>query len=237
MIVTDDVVFAPASNQDSTIVPEGRWRLELQRIEPAPPSTFSEDKSPRAKWVFHLYAEMVETLPKGEQFYFNGEPYELFRHTSLKNSPRAYARKYAEALLGRPLAEGEIPSKASLLGRSISAVISYDAGTIDPNQQVLNLSSIRPAQAAEKAAPAGATSAPKAPAPQVAADASDEDIDRALILAKIQKSLKRLKALDEDAGTQAQAAVDASDLDEALMDDLNILAEQISAAVLKAMDD
>lgn len=230
--MTDDIVFAPATNQDSTIVPEGRWRLELQRIEPAPPSTFSDDKSPRAKWVFHLYAEMVETLPKGEQFYFNGDPYELFRHTSLKNSPRAYARKYAEALLGRPLAEGEVPSKADLIGRSMSAVISYDAGTIDPNQQVLNLSSLRPAASAKPAA-----AKPKAAAPQVAPEASDEDLDRALIIAKIQKSLKRLKVLDEEAGSQAQAAVDASDLDEALMDDLNVLSEQISAAVLKAMDD
>lgn len=232
MVMVDDVVFAPASNQDSTIVPEGRWRLELQRIEPAPPSTFSDDKSPRAKWVFHLYAEMVETLPKGEQFYFNGEPYELFRHTSLKNSPRAYARKYAEALLGRPLAEGEIPSKAELLGRSMSAVISYDAGTIDPNTQVLNLSSLRPA-AATTSAPA----ASKAAASQVVTDASDEDIDRAMVIKKIQKSLKRLKALDAEAGAQAQAAIDASDLDEALLDDLNVLSEQISAAVMKAMDE
>src|SRR5688500_16765791 len=89
LVMTADIVRAPASKQDSTIVPEGRWRLELQRIEAAPPSTFSDDKSPRAKWVFHLYAEVVENMAKGEQFYFNGEPYELFRHTSLKNSPRA----------------------------------------------------------------------------------------------------------------------------------------------------
>jgi hypothetical protein len=230
--MTEDVVFAPASNQDSTIVPEGRWRLELQRIEPAPPSTFSEDKSPRAKWIFHLYAEMVETLPKGEQFYFNGKPYELYRHTSLKNSPRAYARKYAEALLGRPLAEGEIPAKADLIGRSMSAVIGYDPGVIDPNTQVLNLSGLRAAATSKPAA-----SKPAATTPRVATDASDEDVDRALVVSKIQKSLKRLKALDEEAGVQAQAAVDASDLDEALLDDLNALAEQISAAVLAAMDD
>jgi hypothetical protein len=231
--MTDDVVFAPASNQDSTIVPEGRWRLHLQRIESAPPSTFSDDKSPRAKWVFHLYAELVETLPKGEQFFFNGDAYELFRHTSLKNSPRAYARKYAEALLGRPLAEGEIPSKASLIGQSMSAVISYDAGTIDPNTQVLNLSSIKP-----WVGPKAATPAPAKPvAAQVTADASDEDVDRALLITKIQKSVKRLKALDPEAGAEAQKAVDDSELDEALMQDLSALADQISAAVQKALDD
>jgi hypothetical protein len=234
MVMTEDVVFAPASNQDSTIVPEGRWRLELQRIEAAPPSTFSDDTSPRAKWVFHLYAEMVENMEKGEQFYFNGEPYELFRHTSLKNSPRAYARKYAEALLGRALTEGEIPSKASLLGKSMSAVISYDAGTIDPNTQVLNLSSLRPVAMAPKAA----APAPARPAsPQVSADASDDDIDRALLVSKIQKSLKRLKALDEEAGASAQAAVDASDMNEALLDDLHLLSNQISAAVQTALED
>lgn len=232
MVMTDDIVFAPASNQDSTIVPEGRWTLDLKRIEAAPPSTFSDDKSPRAKWVFHLFAETVENMAKGDQFYFNGEPYELFRHTSLKNSPRAYARKYAEALLGRPLAEGETPVKSDLIGRRMSAAITYDAGTIDPNTQVLNLSSLRPV-----ATPKPSPAEPKAPVRQVSADASDDDIDRAIVVSKIQKSLKRLKALDEEAGAQAQVAVDASDMDEALLDDLNILSEQISAAVQKALED
>lgn len=236
MTMTEDVVFAPATNQDSTIVPEGRWRLELQRIEAAPPSNFSEDKSPRAKWVFHLYADGAEALPRGEQFYFNGEPYELFRHTSLKNSPRAYARKYAEALLGRQLAEGEIPSKASLIGRSMSAVISYDAGTIDPNQQVLNLSSLRAVAATTPAAkPSPAPAKPAAP--QVTADASDEDVDRALLISKIQKAYARLEVLDPDAAVEAKKAIDASDMQESLLDDLHLLSSEISAAVRKALED
>lgn len=226
--MTDDIVFAPATNQDSTIVPEGRWRLVLQKILAAPPSTFSDDKSPRAKWCFTLYAEAVEALPKGEQFVFNGEPYELHRHTSLKNSPRAYARKYAEALLGRPLAEGEIPTKDMLIGRSMSAAITYDAGTVDPSQQVLNLSSIRPV-----AAPAAPAAKPKA-APvasfQEPGEPPDEDIDRALLVQKITASLKTLKGLDETAWKNARAAWVESDPDEALLDDLRTLSDEISRA-------
>lgn len=229
MTIDDEIQLLPATTGDGNIVPEGRYTLHLIRIEKAPPSDFKPEDGPRIKWIFNLYDA------QHEPFFFDGKLYEFFRHTSRKNSPRAFARKYAEALLGRALAADEVPPLSSLLGRRMSALLSYEDSENKPGEQVLRMSSFK--HVASDPTPSPAATAPK-PAPgQVSADPSDDEIDRALTVSKIQKSLKRLKALDAEAGAAAQKAVDASDLEEALLDDLNALADEISAAVMKAMQD
>lgn len=228
VMIEDDIRLDPATSGEGSIVPEGRYVLHLIRMEKAPPSDFNPEAGDRIKWVFHLYDQ------QGQQFYFQNEPYEFFRTTSRKNSPRAFARQYTEGLLGRRLSDGEVPPLRSLVGKKMSGLISYGPSDVDPTKEVLKLTSLKSVM---DQAPAPSAPSPK-PAPgQVSADPTDDEIDRALVVSKIQKSLKRLKALDAEAGAQAQKAVDDSDMDESLLDDLNALAEQISAAVRKAMDE
>lgn len=215
MTMTDDIVFAPATSMDSAIVPEQRWTLELIAIEKAPPSTFSDDNSPRAKWIFALYDD------KGERFYFNGEPYLFHRHTSLKNSPRAFARIYSEALLDRRLEDGDVPTKAELIGKRMSGQVIYEPGTIDPNQQVLKLVSLRPVTTAPKTAPALA----------VAQVAPSGDVDRDLLISSIEKQIVKLAKLDSKKAKSWQARP----LDDLSNDELSDIKAAIGANLVDAL--
>jgi hypothetical protein len=222
-MIDDDIGFMPATSSDGPVVPEGRWALELQRIEKAPPSTFNPERGPQMKWVFHLYADGVEGFQKGDEFFFNGEVYEFYRTTSRANSPRAYARQYAEALLGRRLEEGEVPQKSDLIGRRMSAMLTSEPSENDPTRMVTKMSSLRPIDAAPKAAPA--------PTAQVTADATAEDVDRALLVSTLEQQLRALKKKDKAAGAKAQEAVDDSDLDTAPLDDVRALLDQITTTI------
>lgn len=227
MTIDEELQLQPATGGDGTIVPEGRYTLHLVRLEKAPPSSFNPEAGPRIKWVFHLYAENVETLERGRQFMFNGDAYEFWRTTSRLNTPRAFARQYAEALMGRKMNEREAPNLASLIGLKMSALISYDPDANDPMRQVLKMTGLKHVAAA----------APKSVPTQVSADPSDEKIDRALVVTDIQKKVSRLTKLDAQAGKLAQNAVDASDLDAAPLTDLHKLLSEVEAAIEKALDD
>lgn len=229
MTIDEELQLQPATSGDGATVPEGRFTLHLTRLEKAPPSSFNPEAGPRIKWVFNLYAENVETMERGSLFYFNGDPYEFWRTTSRANTPRAYARQYAEALMGRKMEERESPNLGSLVGLKMSALISYDPDANDPTRQVLKMTGLRhvPAQ-----------TAPSKPAPgQVSSDPSDEDIDRALIVTQLQKKVARLTKIDASAGAAAKKAVDASDLTDAPLDEVHALLSQVEAAIEKAMDD
>lgn len=237
MTIDDEIQLQPATSGDGAIVPEGRYTLHLVGLEKAPPSTFKPEDGPRVKWVFHLYAELVENMDRGQQFMFDNKPYEFWRTTSTKNSPRAYARKFSEALMGRKLEDQEIPKLGSLLDCRMSAQIGYDDDPDDPSRKVLSMTGLRHVASPTAPAAASATPAAKAPSSIQWPEIDAEDIDRVLIVKKIRKSYERLESLDAAAAKQAKRAIIASDLDEALMDDLNILAEQISAAVMAALED
>jgi hypothetical protein len=234
MTIDDEIQLQPATSGEGSIVPEGRYTLHLIALEKAPPSTFKPEDGPRVKWIFHLYAELVESLERGAQFQFDGKPYEFWRTTSTKNSPRAFARKYAEALGGRKLEDQEVPKLGALIGAKMSAHFGYDDDPDDPTRKILTLTGLRhvsppPAAAATAAAPKAANGIVW---PEIA-----DDIDRKLTVSKLRKSYERLEKLDADAAKGAKAAILASDLQESLMDDLNALSDEVSAAVRAAMED
>lgn len=236
MTIDDEIQLQPATSGDGAIVPEGRYTLHLVGLEKAPPSTFKPEDGPRVKWIFHLYAESVDGLERGSQFMFNGAPYEFWRQTSTKNSKRATARHFAEALGGRPLEEKEIPKLSSLLDAKMSAMITYDDDPDDPTRKVLKIGGYRhvslPRTAQATVAAASPSNGSDIPWPEI----DKSDVDRVLLVNKIRKSYERLKALDEASAKGARKAIIASDLDEALLDDLGALAAQISAAIRTAMD-
>lgn len=227
MTIDDDIRLDPATSGEGAIVPEGRYTMHLTRLEKAPPSDFNPEAGPRIKWVFGLYDQ------QGERFRFNGEDYEFFRTTSTKNSPRAFARQYTEALLGRRLNDGEVPPLRTLVGRKMSGLISYGPSDVDPTKEVLKLSSLRPV--ADQAAPEPQQPAAPKPAPgQIAADASDEDIDRALAISKLGKKLDRArrKKLPTLKTFEDAYAV----IDEATLESIENITDNLDQA-LDAMDD
>ena len=186
MTIDDEIQLQPATNEDSAIVPEGRYTLHLVGLEKAPPSTFAPEDGPRVKWVFHLYAESgIENMARGEQFHFNNEPYEFWRTTSTKNSPRAYARKYAEALSGRKLEEKEVPKLSGLLDARMSAMITYEDDENDSSRKVLKMSGLKHVESPSKAT--AQKSAPPKAAP-AADDATALTAARELLRKKIRQA-------------------------------------------------
>jgi hypothetical protein len=233
MTIDDEIQLQPATSGDGAIVPEGRYTLHLIGLEKAPPSTFKPEDGPRVKWIFHLYAELVDGLEKGAQFMFDGRPYEFWRTTSTKNSKRAYARQYAEALGGRSLEDQEIPKLGKLLDAKMSAMITYDPDPDDATRQLLKMGGLKHVSAPRTTTP---VAAPKPSSGLVWPEIDPDDTDRALIVSKIRKSYTRLEKLDPESAKNARKAIIDSDLEESLLDDLNVLSEQISTAVRTAME-
>ncbi len=232
MTIDDEIQLQPATNEDSAIVPEGRYTLHLVGLEKAPPSSFAPEDGPRVKWVFHLYAESgIENMTRGERFYFNNEPYEFWRTTSTKNSPRAYARKYAEALSGRKLEEKEVPKLSGLLDARMSAMITYEDDENDSSRKVLKMSGLKHVESNGATAPTR-----QAEPTQVSADPSSDEIERASIMTDLQKTVKLLTKLDAAQGKAAADAVAASPATPDLAD-LKRLQKDIQTALEKAMDE
>lgn len=229
MTMTEEIFFPAATSEDSHIVPEGRWTLELLRIEDAPPSTYKPEDGRRFKWVFAL-TDGPDVAP-GQRFEFNGEPYEFFRFTTRKNSPRANARIYAEALMGQKFADGYVPTVRDMIGRRMSGVVAYQDSSFTPGQEVCTLISLRPV---EKTPPVTRPAAARA-VTQISADATDADVDRALVVSSLQKSVENLLRLDPASGANAKTALDASDLETAPLADLQSLLDSVKAAVAASL--
>jgi hypothetical protein len=230
--MTDEIVFPAATNEDSNIVPEGRWTLELLGIEDAPPSQFRPEDGRRFKWNFALYDG--PGLAPGQRFVFNNEPYIFYRHTSKKNSPRATARKYAEALIGKKFDDGYVPTVRDMVGRRMSGVVAYEISEFDSSQTVLKLLSLK--SAGSPATTAQAAPARPAPAGRVSADPSEADVDRALVVSSLHKSVATLMKLDGASAKLAQDAIAQSDLDTAPIADIESLHASVKAAIAKAME-
>ncbi len=236
-------MFETATNAASTpIVPQDRFVVECLNLEEAPPyAAPGEQPKPGAKpgirWILALY-----NAANGERFMFQDEAYEFFQTTTTNMQRGARAREYAEAFLGREIAEGELLNPNMLLGKKLVGMVIHEL-TRDKTKKNAKLVAVEPyrqtvaAAAPTRSANGSATAVMDRPEPgQVSANPTDDEIDRALIVTKINRSLKTLKGLDPKAAVEAEKAVAESDLDEALLDDLHGLASQISAAVMKAMD-
>lgn len=224
--------------QNEPVLPEERHVFELIGFERSQPDQWRKDGG--IKWTWRVFKEDGRT-----PFVFQDEQYQFFRTTGIDKQGKpvfsvgTYANDWASAMLGRPLGVDANFSVSELRGKRMSAMVVWENQKSDPKKKTIKLASLRHVFP-EGSNGTAQTAAPPARSAEtvrsVSADASDEDVDRALIVSKIQRSLKTLKQLDADAYAQAKGAVDASDFDEALLDDLTILSGQISDAVKVAID-
>jgi hypothetical protein len=222
-------MFETVTNAASTpIVPQDRFIAECIRLEEAPPyAPPGEKPKPGAKngikWVFALYYAAT-----GERFHFQDEPYEFFQTTTANMQRGARAREYVEAFLGRELAEGENVNPSDILGKRCVGMVIHELSR-DKTKKTAKLAGVEPYRAPVT------PNAARPSAASVSANPSEDEIDRALLVSKLNKQVTRLTVLDEDAGAAAKQAVEASDLDTAPLPEIETLLDQINSALAKAM--
>ena len=195
-------LFDDATNAVSTpIVPQGEFIVECMKLEEAPPYA-PPGEQPKAdartgiRWILALYN------PKsGARFLFQDEPYEFFQTTTANMSRGARAREYAEAFLGRELAEGERLDPNMLISKKCQGMVIHELSKdkTKKNAKLVGVEPYREAVAATapvRTTSASATAVMERPsAAQVSADASSDDIDRALLLSAVEKKVRQAEKL------------------------------------------
>jgi hypothetical protein len=154
-------VFDTVTNTDGgTLLDVAHYILTLRDLSREEQGQFG----PSICWKFAV-ADVAS--PQQNRIADDGEEYQFWAWTSTKLSPRAKARPYAEALLGRQLAEGEKLNPAELIGRSMKAMIVHETGE-DGKVRAKISQEVKPTpfgQAAAKPAPNGTSKANGADAP------------------------------------------------------------------------
>ncbi len=230
-----DTSFAPDAIeevQSTPVLPEERHIFELIGFERSAPDKYHAGGG--VKWSFLVYNE------DGSPFIFDDEHYVFIRTTGLTRAGKpnfnigTYANTWASALLGRELGVDADFAISELHMKRMSAMVIWEPQREDPKKKSIKLASFRHVPVAM----AGTNgTAPKPAATQVSADPADDEIDRALAVTKIEKSLARLIKLDAEAGERARIAVDKFDLDTAPMEALTALSGRISKSIAKVLDD
>lgn len=80
-------------------VEDGRYVVKVKALEPTPAK---DDLPPGVKWIFTLTDMNGEVIEDDKGF-----AAEMWQFSSKRLSPRAKARKWAEALLGRPINDAD----------------------------------------------------------------------------------------------------------------------------------
>jgi hypothetical protein len=212
------------------ILPEERFILELIGFERSGPDQFRKDGGFKLTFaVFNM---------DGSPFEFKDEPYELWRTIDKDRNGQpvfnlnTQAHDWASALLGRTLGVDDKFSVSELRNKRMSAMVVWRNKRPPAKGKTFDLASLRHV-------PVGPVQAPVSkPAPgQVTADATDDEIDRALLVGKLQKQIARLAKLDADEGARAEAAVAKFDLDTTPLAAIQNLLDRAQTAIQKAMDD
>ncbi len=237
MSVFDPTLDAAPIKEANTdpILPEERFVFELVGFERSEPDQYR--KNGGVKWTFLVFDE------DGHPFEFKDAPYELWRNTDVNAQGKplfnlgTQAHAWASALLGRTLGVDEHFAVSELRGKKMSAMVVWQPKRTKPGEKAATLAILRHVPVVTPVASNG-TAPAAAPAPgQVSADPSDEDIDRALLVTKLQKSVARLTRLDTAAGNAASHAMIESDLDTAPLLDIQHLIGEVQVAIEKAMTD
>ena len=127
-------MFAPVSNQTGFLPDEGKYTVECLRIEEAPDNGYGIG----VRWVLALY-EGADRIKNDSGFDF-----EFWQTTSPNMGPKARARQYVEAFLGRPLEDGERIDPNDLPGKRCSGMVIHEESKTKPGVQNAKLVSVKP---------------------------------------------------------------------------------------------
>lgn len=112
-------MFDTASNTDGTVLEAGQYVLTVESTEQAEDNGFG----PSVLWRFRV---SDPTTPEEFRLDDSGEPYLFWHWTSTKMTPRARARHWIEALLGRPIGDGERIDPSTLVGKRMTALVIHE---------------------------------------------------------------------------------------------------------------
>lgn len=228
----DTLTLDPITEQQNTpILPEDRFIFELVGFERSQPDQWRKEGG--IKWTFNVY-DM-----DGRPFEFKDEPYQFYRTTNIDKKTLKplftvgySANEWASALLGRTLGVDANFSISELRNKRMSAMVVWERQKQDKTKWSVKLASVRhvPVSLGSPASSA------KPAADQVSDNPSEEEVDRALLMTGLRKSVARLKKLDAASGAQAEKALADSDTDAPLAD-LERLHEEVKTAIQKALND
>ena len=218
---------APVTEQDTTpVLPEERHIFELVGFERSEPDQWRKEGG--IKWTFLVYDQ------DGRPFEFQDEQYTFWRTTGLTRDGKpnfnvgTYANEWASALLGRELGVEANFSISELRGKRMSAMVVWEPQRSDPKRKTVKLASLRHVPLV----PVGNTNG-AAPKAQVSADPTSDDVDRALLISKLEKKVARaqkLKLPSLDTFQKALAAIETASIPqiEAIIENLD---DEFDAAV------
>lgn len=222
---------APVSEMDYTpVLPEERHVFELIGFERSEPDQWRKDGG--IKWTWRVF-EADGVKP----FVFQDEQYQFFRTTGLTRDGRpsfnvgTYANEWASAMLGRPLGTDADFKISELRGKRMSAMVVWEPQKSDPKKKTIKLASLRHVPVT------GTASAPKRDVTTVSAEPAEEDVDRALAVQGLKKSIERLKKLDAERGAEAQHSFDASEFDTAPLEAIQDFWAEVKASITRALAD
>jgi len=142
----------------------------------------------------------------------SGDPYLFYAYSSTKMSPKADARHWAEALLGREIEDGEKLEPNSLLGKRMQAMIVHEPSPKDGTVRA-KISREMPPRAFGTAQPSTPT-ATKSATPSKSAAAA-VDLSGAALRAEIKRTLRKAVLLDVP-------SLEAFDIDTDDFDDMTL---------------
>jgi hypothetical protein len=163
------IQFAPATDQESSFgdLEDGKYLFKTKTIEETPDNGYGEG----FKWILNVAS-------KGNDGKYHailddeGHPFELWHFTNKSKNgapmgPRNRTRQLIEAILGRPMAEGESVSDDEILGKPFFGLVGPKVGQDGKSRQ--RILSVSPYTG-------GSTAAAAAPTPPPVADnaAADE---------------------------------------------------------------
>jgi hypothetical protein len=151
MVMSDEPIsFNDVPSSGGMDIDPGRYIVKVVRLEPGKDGEFG----PTIRWVFNLATpdtKLVISAP-------SGEPYELFQFTSVKVGQKSTSRPWIEALLDRPLNDGESGSELAraVIGKKAVALIGQNERGYTAVLQMSPLSTLAKSKPAPQLVPVGA---------------------------------------------------------------------------------
>jgi hypothetical protein len=226
---TTVATFGGVKEREFTLIEQGEYVLTLFELEESE-GRFGE----RMVWKF-LVAPRED--PTNYIARDDGQEKTVWVFTDRDIILGSFCQELVEILSGRKFEkDGEPPHEEELLSKRCIGYITHETPTRGKNagkkREKIVEGSLKPFRLP--------TDKPRHNAPkptQVSADPDIADVDRALVVTKLQKQVAKLTKLNAEAGAAAQAGLDASDLDTAPLADLERLLTDVTNAVTSALDD
>jgi hypothetical protein len=223
--------FGGVKEREYTLIEQGEYVLTLFKIEE------SEGQwGDRLTWQFLVAPREDYTAYISRS---DGQEKTVWVFTDRDIIIGSFCQELVEVLSGRKFEKDDVPPEEDeLLGKRCIGYITHETPTRGKNagkkREKIVEGSLKPFRGpAKRIAPDVMPPAPT----QVNADPSDDDVERATLVTRLQKQVAKLGKLNAGEGERAQAALEESDLGAAPVETIRQLLDEVTKAVNAALDD